>query len=364
MKILFSSDHGGLKLKEYLISYLKSLGIFEIQDFGPTTHNPIDDYPDFVIPMVKQLQLDTKNQRGVAICRNGVGVSMTANKYRGVRAALVATPEQAKTARTDDNSNVLCLPADFIDNNNALEILNTWLGTEFDSQTRHLRRLNKIDILGTGYSNTVIIPSIFEESLEKIKTNVKKAEKYFDLIQIDFADGNLVDGKTYLDMYEVGKIKTTSKVELHLMLENPLMALNNRIPNVTKICTQVEANNLNEFIKKSNEFGYLVGISIDVETDFEAVESFIKKIDYVQFMTVKAGGSGRDFEKKVLNKIMDFKLKHPEVPTQVDGHINTDTINIALQHGANYVAPNSALFIGDIEKNIINLLKKANNYEH
>ncbi len=363
MKILFSSDHGGLKLKEYLINYLKTLGIFEIQDFGPTTHNPEDDYPDYVIPMIKQLQQDTKNQRAISICRNGVGVSITANKYRGIRAALIATPEQAKTSRTDDNSNVLCLPADFISNERSLEVLNTWLGTEFESQARHLRRLNKIDILGTGYPSTTIIPSIFEESLEKIKTNIKKAEKYFDLIQVDFADGKLVDGKTYLDMYEIGKIKTTSKVELHLMLENPLIALNSYIPNVTKICTQVEANNLNEFIKKSKEFGYLVGFSVDVETGFEAIESFISKIDYVQFMTVKAGGSGRDFDKKVLSKIKAFKLKHPKLPTQVDGHVNTDTIDVALQHGADYVAPNSALFTGDIEKNIINLLKKANNYE-
>ena len=360
MRILLASDHGGFKLKSYLIKYLKSLGIFEIEDFGPHELNPDDDYPDFILPLVKKLQTDTKNQKAVILCRNGVGVCVAANKFKGARASLVSQPEQAKTARTDDNANVLCLPADFIKEESSLELLNTWLGTEFSWETRHLRRLNKISHLGTGQPSDTIFPSIFEETLSEITSKIKLAQKYFEIIQVDFADGKLVDGKTYLDMYELGKIKTTAKLEMHLMLDNPLIALNNKINNVVKVCAQVEGQNIEDFIKKSKSLGYLVGLSLDANSKLTLLEKYLEQIDYVQFMTVRAGAKGRDFDKSVLKKIVEFKQLHPNMTVQVDGHVNTDTIKEVLLSGADFVAPNTALFDGNIESNLKNLIEAIN----
>ncbi len=357
MRILLASDHGGFKLKSYIVKYLKTLGIFEIEDFGPQELNPNDDYPDFVLPLIKKLQTNTHNQKAIVICRNGVGVCIATNKFKGIRASLISEPEQAKTSKTDDNSNVLCLPADFIKEEQSLEILNTWLGTEFSWETRHLRRLNKISHLGSRQSSETIFPSIFEDSLSEINNKIKMSQKYFDVIQIDFADGKLVDGKTYLDMYELGNIKSTSKFEMHLMLDNPLIALNSKINNVIKVCAQAEGQHIEEFINKSRDLGYLVGLSLDIDSKISLLEKHLSRIDYIQFMSVKAGAKGRDFEKQVLKKIQDFKKLHSNIPVQVDGHINTDTIKELLLSGADFVAPNTALFEGNIEINLKNLVE-------
>ncbi len=140
MKIYIISDHGGFNLKKYLADSLNRDGL-DINDLGPFEYNIADDYPDYVPLLAETIN----NGFGVVICKNGVGVSMLANKYRGVRAALVNTPEQAKTARTDDNANIIALPADFIDEQTALQCVKTFVETSFSNDERHIRRLKKVE---------------------------------------------------------------------------------------------------------------------------------------------------------------------------------------------------------------------------
>lgn len=146
MEIYLAADHGGFNLKNYLKEYFKKVGL-NVKDFGPLTLETDDDYPDFVVPMIKELQ-NTRGNKGIVLCRNGVGVSIAANKFKGIRAALSWNVEQAVTSREDDNSNVLALPADFITTELAIEIVNAWLSTPFSNEERHKRRLDKISNLG------------------------------------------------------------------------------------------------------------------------------------------------------------------------------------------------------------------------
>ena len=141
-KIGIACDHAAYELKEFLVGYLASKG-FEVKDFG--THSEEScDYPDFAHALGEAID-NGELERGVALCGSGEGISMTLNKHQAVRAALCWIPEIAKLSRQHNNSNVLCMPARFISNDEALEMLNIWLDTEFEGG-RHQRRLDKMPI--------------------------------------------------------------------------------------------------------------------------------------------------------------------------------------------------------------------------
>ena len=141
-KIGIACDHAAYELKEFLVGYLSSKG-FEVKDFG--THSEEScDYPDFAHALGEAID-NGDLERGVALCGSGEGISMTLNKHQAVRAALCWIPEIAKLSRQHNNSNVLCMPARFISNDEALEMLNIWLETEFEGG-RHQRRLDKMPI--------------------------------------------------------------------------------------------------------------------------------------------------------------------------------------------------------------------------
>lgn len=145
-KIYIASDHGGFALKQMYVEILTKAG-FDVQDYGPKTLTQDDDYPDFIVPMIINMQKD-KTAPGIVICRNGVGVSIAANKFKGIRAGLCFNPKHVSSARNDDNINVLAIPADYISKEVAVEILHEWLNTPFSNDKRHIRRIDKINRLG------------------------------------------------------------------------------------------------------------------------------------------------------------------------------------------------------------------------
>ena len=143
--IYISSDHRGLELKKYLVESLASAGL-EIVDLGPKDLDPEDDYPEYAKLVAEKIQEDFENM-GVLICANGVGISIAANKFDGIRAALSWNPKHAASSRNDDGTNILVLPADYVTKEEALEILQTWLSTNFSGEDRHIRRIQKISEL-------------------------------------------------------------------------------------------------------------------------------------------------------------------------------------------------------------------------
>ncbi len=137
--LYIASDHRGFKLKERL---KPSLNV-DIIDMGPATLNPEDDYPDYVAPTMQKLQQEP-DSKAILLCKNGVGVTILANKFTGIRAGLSWDVEHAKSQRAEDNTNVLTLPADFISFRKAKKIVQAWLATPFSNEARHQRRLQKI----------------------------------------------------------------------------------------------------------------------------------------------------------------------------------------------------------------------------
>ncbi len=141
MKIYIGADHRGYKLKENLKVYLVGKK-FEVIDVGGSGEAG-DDYPDYAI-VVGEVISKNQNDRGILICGTGVGVSIVANKFRGVRASLIFNVEQGRMARADEDVNILALSADYISEVLAKEIVDVWLATPFSGLDRHVRRINKI----------------------------------------------------------------------------------------------------------------------------------------------------------------------------------------------------------------------------
>ena len=141
MRIAIGSDHRGFSIKQKLVELVRSLG-HEVQDLGPSDSRPVD-YPDYAFHVAKSVA-STKTDRGVLICGTGIGMSIAANKVRGIRAALCLDPVTAEISRHHNDANVLCLGGDLITPEQAVRIMRVWLKTEFDGG-RHSRRLHKIE---------------------------------------------------------------------------------------------------------------------------------------------------------------------------------------------------------------------------
>jgi len=140
MQIGIASDHAGFAYKQHLQAYLIEKG-WEVKDFGTDSEGSCD-YPDYAHPLAQAVHSATL-PKGILICGSGEGVSMTANKYPNVRAALVWNAEVASLARRHNNANVICLPARFISIEEAETFLEVFLQTKFEGG-RHARRVNKI----------------------------------------------------------------------------------------------------------------------------------------------------------------------------------------------------------------------------
>jgi len=141
-KIYVGADHVGYKLKNRLVEELKKLG-YEPIDVGPKQLDPADDYPDYAKPVAKAVSTGTV-QRGVLTCGTGLGMSYAANRFPKVRAALAWNEQIAELSRQHGNSNLLVLPAQFVTEEQGLNILHKWLETDFEGG-RHQRRVEKIE---------------------------------------------------------------------------------------------------------------------------------------------------------------------------------------------------------------------------
>ncbi|CAM3710268.1 ribose 5-phosphate isomerase B [Erysipelothrix urinaevulpis] len=140
-KISLASDHGGYEQKEAVKNFLLTEG-YEVKDFGVYSEES-QDYSDFIYPAAKAVA-DKEVDCGIILCGTGIGASITANKVRGIRCALVTSVEVAQLTREHNDSNVLALAGRTTDLDTNLAIVKTWLDTEFSHDERHERRIDKI----------------------------------------------------------------------------------------------------------------------------------------------------------------------------------------------------------------------------
>ena len=141
MKIAVACDHGALDLKNKVKAHLEAQG-HEVEDFG--THTLAScDYPDYAAPAARAVA-EGKCDKGIVMCTTGIGVSVVANKIDGVRCALLHDLMTAKLTREHNDTNVMALGAGVVGEMLALQLVDTWLGTEFSHNERHQRRIDKV----------------------------------------------------------------------------------------------------------------------------------------------------------------------------------------------------------------------------
>ncbi|MGO9463547.1 MAG: RpiB/LacA/LacB family sugar-phosphate isomerase [Isosphaeraceae bacterium] len=142
MRIGLAADHGGFEMKQILIERLRQAG-HEVMDFGATTLDAADDYPDFVIPLARAVG-SGEVERGIVICGSGVGASVAANKVRGIRAGLCHDHYSVHQGVEDDDMNVLCLGGRVMGIEVAWDHVRTFIAATFSGAERHRRRLTKV----------------------------------------------------------------------------------------------------------------------------------------------------------------------------------------------------------------------------
>jgi len=142
MKIAFACDHGGLELKNHIIEFVKKMG-HEVEDFGTYTLDSCD-YPVYGKKAAEAVACG-KCDRGIVICSTGIGMSIVANKVKGVRCALLTDENSARLTREHNNTNCMAMGQKNVSFDLAERIVTIWLNTEFSNAERHIRRINMIE---------------------------------------------------------------------------------------------------------------------------------------------------------------------------------------------------------------------------
>ena len=148
MKIYFATDHAGFELKNILVEYVKTLG-FEVEDCGAKSFDKEDDYPDFIKLPAKAVSLDPISSKAIVLGGSGQGEAIVSNRLPSVRAVVYygGNLEIIKLSREHNDANVLSLGARFLTDDEAKEAVKLWLDTPFSDDERHLRRIQKIDMV-------------------------------------------------------------------------------------------------------------------------------------------------------------------------------------------------------------------------
>jgi len=194
-----------------------------------------------------------------------------------------------------------------------------------------------------------IIPAILAKSYEELESKVRKIEPFTPLIHVDIADEIFVPNRTIEGFKEIEKINTSVKFEVHLMVNMPELILDEWLTTkVIRFLIHIEATKkMDELIEKVHGVGKKIGIALNPSTKFQTVEPCLDKVDLVQFMTVYPGFQGSDFAPEVLEKIREFRSRHPLKIIQVDGGVNPYTLGLVKEAGADRAVVGSYIFNSD-----------------
>ena len=168
--ILIASDHAGYELKVLIKSFLEEQSL-EVIDLG--TNSPEStDYPDYAHNLCEKIT-NQEASTGILICHSGIGMSIVANRYLNIRAAVVSNPDQASLTRSHNNANVLCLGAHQMELSKAQEIVSSFINTEFDGGERHVRRISKIQVADSCNSNDPELAKAIDQEIERQQNNIE-----------------------------------------------------------------------------------------------------------------------------------------------------------------------------------------------
>jgi len=202
-----------------------------------------------------------------------------------------------------------------------------------------------------------LVPTILTQTFAEFKAKMEKLDDYFDLVQIDCADGEFVKNKTFYDIDKIKSLIFNADLELHLMVTNPLKEIK-KWQNYKKVKTIIfhyeavindkKILGIINYLKKCK---IKAGLAVNPETKFEKFKKFLPILDLVLVLGVKPGWGGQKFQSKVLNKIKQIRQSFPQIDIEVDGGVNFDNAKEIIMAGANILA------VGSMFKDLRNIKK-------
>ncbi len=203
-----------------------------------------------------------------------------------------------------------------------------------------------------------IIPAILENNFSEIEKKIRSVENLVDWVQIDLLDGTLMPNTTFADPNPFVALKTPVKLELHLMVKDPLRYLERFTKaGFKRFFAHVEGEYVEEYIEECNRLGVEVGLAIDGPTDFEKIHRYIINLDAVLVMAIDAGFSGRPFREDTIEKIRKIRDLDFEIPIAVDGAMNDVNAKKVIIAGATRINSNSFIFGSQDIKSAIESLR-------
>ncbi len=365
--IYIGSDHAGFEMKEALRVFLHDHG-YEVKDCGNTKFEAEDDYPDFGFAVGRSVSKDS-GSLGIVLCGSGVGMCISANKVRGIRAACALGEGHVQSGKRDDDTNVLCVAARSVSLEEEKHVILAWLCTGFEENKRFVRRVRKIDAFERSeairtmksFGSRKIIPAILEKGLDAVYKKLSLVEGLADWVQLDIMDGKFVpeisfalqefDGKRYPFFYEA-----------HLMVVDPFEYI--------ELCQKAgidrcifhwesvrDVEQARSFCETVVGHGMQVGVAINSETDIQKVVGLAPYIESVLLMGVHPGKSGQSMLPGVVDRIGEARKSFPKrVSIGLDGGITQENLKACIMAGAQRIAVGSVVF--ESNENIDELIER------
>lgn len=196
-----------------------------------------------------------------------------------------------------------------------------------------------------------IIVNIFESDLDELLDKAELVADHVEWIQIDIADNTLVSNESFRDFIKLKneprwkRLLEMAQFEAHLMVDKPCDYLPDLIEaGFTRVIAHVECQDPREFIEEALSYECEVGLSIDADTEVEALAPFLEELDVMHVMTVDAGFSGQPFRADTVEKIRTIHKEFPTLPIEVDGHMNPDTAKVVKDAGATRIGATTFIF--------------------
>ncbi|MBI2612172.1 hypothetical protein HYW54_05535 [Candidatus Gottesmanbacteria bacterium] len=204
-----------------------------------------------------------------------------------------------------------------------------------------------------------VIPAILEKDFGEIERKIQMVAKWVDWVQIDIADNTLVPNTTFLDAAPFKNLKTSLKLEVHMMVKDPIKYLQGYIDSGFKrIIAHVEGDHIEDFIVKGEEANIEVGLAIDGPTQLEKIAPYLRNIDVVLVMAIEAGFSGQEYREDTGEKIRKIKEMEFDLPIAVDGAMNLENAKKVVSAGATRINSNSYIFGAEDIKGAVQSLKE------
>jgi len=206
-----------------------------------------------------------------------------------------------------------------------------------------------------------IVPVINVKTKQKFEERLHQLAKFSGIFQIDVADGNFTSWKNWNEPQELKTIKgIRDKFELHLMVKNPEIVVPLWLETRPKriIIHQEVLRNFDTVSKMCQRGRVELALALNPSTPLDVIRDYLKKINFIVFLSVAPGPSGQKFQWYVLDKVQDLRNKHPQLNIEVDGGVNEETFSEVLKAGANYLAIGSAIFESKNPKEKISAFQK------